>query len=564
MYQISTGKFFNDDMKVIHKGQFVFFTNVSTFRAFSNSSPDFTVESLELGDVSCYLVSYVLITEKHPVVARAGDTDYVDQFLRIWAMYFNCIAKRYREEVVRLCREKRVSSFDDKVAFEYSPQTVRLAKNIAPEELSGFAAFSRALVGSSREHYKSALAAMRAIDDSKQIVASNFDLAYSMIVYALESLSQRHDGYVPIWEDFDGDMKSKIDNKLSLVQADISNSLRDILIAGKQFKLRKRFEVFIESNLGSEFYRKNLGGSNRTLRRILLKRCLKNLYELRSGYVHELRPLDVMLSSPGQASSDYLIRFDEPYLTYTGLLRLAREVLIRFVDKPEAEKEKIHWSTEISGSIVLEIGGREWISDPDRFDQKRSKYWLSGALDLIANKTLRHQHAVCEKIMREFDNYKDENRGPAINYLWLYNAVLQEKMAGWTEFIEPRVQWVESGIYPYFVISHLCGRFDVEKNSDGDREDVDLSDFLSEYQAYDSQRFHKNGFSASAISESLLLCAAVNYAVTHDDREHYQLLRDTLADNLEGRQDALELIDFGDRLKEIEFTKLWGILCGEG
>lgn len=563
MYQISTGKFFDEDMKVIHKGQFVFYTNISIFRPFVNSSPDFTIESLELGDVSCYLVSYVLITEDHPVVARAGDTDYVDQFLRIWAMYFNCIAKRYREEVVRLCKEKRVSSFDDNNAFEYSPETVRLAKNITPVELSGFADFSRALVGSSRESYKSAIAAMRAIDDSKQIVASNFDLAYSMIVYALESLSQRHDGYVPVWGDFDGDMKSKIDKQLSLMPIDISDAVRNILIDGKQFKLRKRFEAFIENNLGFEFYRKNLGGSNRTLRRIHLKRCLKNLYELRSGYVHELRPLDVMLSSPGQASSDYLIRFGEPYLTYTGLLRLAREVLLNFVDEPEAEIEKINWSTEISGSLLVEIGGREWISDPDRFDQKIAKHWLSAALDLIANKTLPHQHAVCERIMREFDSYKDENRGPAINYLWLYNAVLKEKMAGWSEFIEPRVQFVESGIYPYFVISHLCGRFDVEKNTDGERQEIDLNDFLKDYQAYDAQRFHKNGFSASAISESLLLCAAVNCAVTYEDGERYQLLRDMLADNLEGRQDALDLVDFGDSLKEIEFTKLWDVLLNE-
>lgn len=563
MYQISTGKFFDEDLKVIHKGQFVFFTNISTFRPFKNSTPEFTIESLELGDVSCYLVSYVLITEAHPVVIRAGDTDYVDQFLRIWAMYFNCIAKRYREEVVRLCREKRVSSFEGNIAFEYSPETVRLAKQISPVELSDFADFSRALVGSSREHFKSVIAAMRAIDDSKQIVASNFDLAYSMIVYALESLSQRHDGYVPVWDDFDGDMKSKIDEQLGLVQADIANAVRKILINGKQFKLRKRFEAFIENNLGVEFYRENLGGSNRTLRRIQLKRCLQNLYELRSGYVHELRPLDVMLSSPGQASSDYLIRFDEPYLTYTGLLRLAREVLIRFVDKSEAGAEKINWSTEISGSLIVELGGREWMSDPDRFDQRRAKLWLSTALDLIAHKTLPHQHAVCKKIMREFDKYKDENRGPAINYLWLYNAFLEEKVTGWSEFIESRAHFVEGGIYPYFVLSHLCGRFDVEKNTEGERELVDLSDFMKEYRSYDAQRFHKNGFSASAVSESLLLCAAVNCAATYGDDERYQLLRDMLADNLEGRQDALELIDFGDRLQEVEFTKLWDVLISE-
>lgn len=50
------------------------------------------------------MVNYILLTEKPDkieagVVTRAGDQDYIQQFILIWEFYFDCVARLEKESV---------------------------------------------------------------------------------------------------------------------------------------------------------------------------------------------------------------------------------------------------------------------------------------------------------------------------------------------------------------------------------------------------------------------------------------------------------------------------------
>lgn len=74
-----------------------------------------------------------------------------------------------------------------------------------------------------------------------------------------------------------------------------------------------------------------------------MERALKNAYNIRSRYAHALK-LIIDQSAVDNISkvSDYFRNNREPYLTYSGLLRVMKYVVIEFVgQKEKVERESI-------------------------------------------------------------------------------------------------------------------------------------------------------------------------------------------------------------------------------
>lgn len=353
MFQISTGKFFKKEKQRKHDEKFVFYSNVQTFQNISIDSPKILIEQVESGALSCFVVSYQLITEEHPLIIKCGEQDFIQQFLLVWSFFFDCIAKNHKEIVQKICREKKSSSYDKQTTAEISPKTVTLGRRLEAKEINEFILFISNLVSTDRHTYKSIISALKIIDDAKETISTNFDLAYSTMVYAVESLSQKHDGYVPDWNDYHDDVRRKINPVLNQVDKEKSDIIKKALIEGKQFRLRKRLETFVLENLTHSYFKEYLGDNTNTMRTSFLKRCLSNLYQLRSSFVHELKPLDVMLSSPHSPASDYIMLFGEPYFTYSGLNRTIREIIINFIKKRISdESEIIEWAKETSSVVT--------------------------------------------------------------------------------------------------------------------------------------------------------------------------------------------------------------------
>jgi hypothetical protein len=198
MLQISTGKFFEEEKQRKHNEKFVFYSNIQLFQEISISSPEIKVEQVESGDLSCFVVSYTLITEEHPIIIKCGEQDFIEQFLLIWSFYFDCIAKVQKEVVYKICREKKSSSSDRQTTSEISPRTVSLGRRIKSNESIEFISYFNTLMTTNRNTFRSIVAALKIIDDAKETISTNFDLAYSTMVYAIESLSQKHDNYTDL------------------------------------------------------------------------------------------------------------------------------------------------------------------------------------------------------------------------------------------------------------------------------------------------------------------------------------------------------------------------------
>ncbi|QIZ78746.1 hypothetical protein [Ferrimonas lipolytica] len=520
MLQISTGKFFDDENMRKHDDKFVFYSNVILPINLETVSPLISVEQVESGSVSCYVVSYQLITEVDPIIVKCGNQDFIAQFILAWAFYFDCVAKTQKELVQKICREKKVSTYDQAAAAEISPKTVELGKRISLEEMNAFKCFLDSLMNVNRSCYKSTIAAIKIIDDAKETLSMNFDLGYSTLVYALESLSQKHDGYVPEWNHYDDSIRRKIEPIFNEMEEGHSNSIKESLIEGKQFKLRKRFESFINNNLDEQFFKEYLGENAKTLRRSYLQRCLLNLYQLRSSFVHELKPLDVMLSSPHSPLSDYIVRFGEPYFTFTGINRLARAVIINFLNKNSTnDVETIFWTRETSSVVIAEMCASTWIHNPQSFNENKINKWFTEYINMLNRKNVVEQQKIMNKIKEDFDRYKKPFRSPAIHYYWLYNANHNHSESSWQKFMEKHHIYTGNSFHFFVVIVYLYRKLSF-LNNEGEVP-ADLDDFDTAYSEYNKKRFHKSGLSLSAFTEAALLCAAANNALEKRDLSRF-------------------------------------------
>lgn len=343
-----------------------------------------------------------------------------------------------------------------------------------------------------------------------------------MLVYAIESLSQKHDGYSATWEDFDDDVRTKLESAFLGLKIEQQEQIKSALISGKQFRLRKRFESFVEKHLDDSFFAQHLGKDALTLRKGLLRRCFFNLYQLRSSFVHELKPIDVMLSRPHSAQSDYLLRFGEPYLTFTGLNRVIRAIVINFASHNHSDKvEKINWTHETSSVIFAEFDSSCWIQNPDGFAEDRANKWFTAYLSELERSSVTNQSEIMDKITKIFDSAKGINKKPILHYYWLYNAIHTKKEeAGWIEFIRKREVNVGGCIHYYTVLTHLYGKL-IEHTDKGSKP-VDLDEFDLVVSQYNSSRFHKNGLLLPYRTESALYCCAANVALECQDESRYK------------------------------------------
>ncbi|MCL0525789.1 hypothetical protein M3A01_23150, partial [Klebsiella pneumoniae] len=259
MFQISAGGFFDSHKIEKHEGTFVFYSNVDVFFPVQNELPFFKVKQVSHDGVNCYVVNYILLTEKPDkieagVVTRAGDQDYIQQFILIWEFYFDCVARLEKESVKKICAQSNFNKNHSKIVLEIAPHLVEINRPISSEDVNGFLGFVQDVVSIKRLAFKSVMAALKIISDSKESLSTNFDLTYSMLVYALESLSQRNDNYQSRWDDYDQKMKAELELVFENLPYEDSVKIKNILIGGKQFKLQKRFKDFITSNIGDEYF----------------------------------------------------------------------------------------------------------------------------------------------------------------------------------------------------------------------------------------------------------------------------------------------------------------------
>lgn len=513
MFQISAGVFFEESEIEKHEGTFVFYSNVDVFFPIENETPSFKVKKVSHDGVNCYVVDYILLTEKPErieagTVIRAGDQDYIQQFILLWEFYFDCVARLEKESVKKICAQANFNKHYSKIAFEVAPYLVEINRNISNEAIGGFKGFVNDVVSIERTAFKSVIAALKIISDSKESLSTNFDLTYSMLVYALESLSQRNDKYHSCWDDYDQKTKADLELVFENISPEDVEVIKNTLVRDKQFKLQKRFKHFILENIEDDyFYEKGKS----PIRNSFINRGLDNLYKIRSSFVHELKPLDAMLSQAHKPIGDCLIIFGEPYFSYSGLLRLLNHVIRSFCRKNRSDKkESINWVMETSGVMVMEVSAIHWLWNPDSFKAEYVAKWYGEYLNMLNLVSVTNLQSIMRKIETVYDQSKREYKNGLLSFYYLYNLIHNRDDEKWGEFANKRDAILIDDMYWYSGCLYLYESLVNDPNLLVDSEV--LGKFTVCFNEYNKNKFKKNHLNLPAMTEvGMLVCAANSY-----------------------------------------------------
>ncbi len=380
-----SGKFFGEGERYAFEGRGILYSNMSWVRAVETRAG--TLEPVDAygSEVSSYVLSYVNQIEKEPAggVVRVGDPEIVEQFGWLCMVWFEAFFDGDKQNVVVNCREKPAHAGDYYVGSKFARPYLSTERRITEEDEQGFVRFVDKVIGLPRRDYLSVVSFLQTLSHALHVLRQNLDLAYSMLVYALESLSQGRSGYLPRWEDYDPRVKNRLDPILDELVPKTSKAIRDALLENAHLKLQQRFLDFTVSHIPDKFFIEDARRVERPVRRSELERALKNAYRARSNYVHELLPLIHQLKTSGIADGEVFEWDNKPYLTFNGLLRVARTVVLDFVQKqPYLEGEEYDWVSELPGRVTMKWAGQYWIGQHEGYSVDRSAEWLSAFLSV--------------------------------------------------------------------------------------------------------------------------------------------------------------------------------------
>ena len=223
-------------------------------------------------------------------------------------------------------------------------------------------------------------------------LADDHELAYTLLVVSIESLAQDFDNFQPQWADYDQRKRIAIDQALAGGDEDLAERVRQALLATEHVALGRRFREFALDYLESSYFRQEAQGLTNPAGRTDLEVALRQAYNLRSGYIHELVELPAILKMPGFGDTTSLDR--QVKLTFQGLARLARHVIATFIQRqPKVYREEYDYRLEQPGVARIELEPRYWVGHTDNLHHNAGRRRLEGFLKQATACLLEEQGA---------------------------------------------------------------------------------------------------------------------------------------------------------------------------
>ena len=232
------------------------------------------------------------------------------------------------------------------------------------------------------------LAAMRAIRSyvtGLHQLADNYELAYTLLVVSIEALEQEFDDFQPIWQDYDQRKRLAMDKALAGADEQLATRVRETLLETEHCALSRRFREFAVDHLRPSYFRAEAHGLANPAERADLDSALRQAYNLRSRYIHELRELPKILTLPVPGDTVEVPFGHEVLLTFQGLSRLARHVITTFIRRqPKVDREEYDYSQERAGILQMQMAPQYWIGDVADLDRDSGRERLEGFLKQVS------------------------------------------------------------------------------------------------------------------------------------------------------------------------------------
>lgn len=431
MLQISTGKFYGD--KPVHEkiGYGILYSNYEW-----SSSIETCVGTLEPVDHSGNVKSYIFkFTNRLPQggnLVSTGDHEIIEQFKLLFSFYFKCIADHEKDLILKHCRENKLNMNDPHTPFEIAGRNFKNEIRGKEEEVAGFKVFLKRIVFLERKKYNKLLQCLKAYNNSLLVLNDNFELAYSLLIYCLESMSQSFDNYEPTWADYNNQTKLALEKEFVKLDKESADSIKSILLEESHLKLQQRFIRFIKSHISNEFYTSEAKEITQPIRVSNLDVILKNAYSLRSKYVHSLEGIIDELKNKRMAQGEFLYLKGSPYLTYRGLLRLTHYIILSFFTSQEVfEKEDYPWEQELPNSYDIKIYNPKILNDTQNFDpSKVLDIFMTFLNDLETTiydaEPLTHSNELMEMYIEKIPQAKKSEKLIMKAHILMYNLHLEE------------------------------------------------------------------------------------------------------------------------------------------
>jgi hypothetical protein len=380
MLQIISGKFFRTPDRHAFEAYGILYSNVAIWT--SVETPVATIHPVDPhGSVARYVVSYTNQIEKGAGPIRTGDSEIIDQLALLASFGFRGFFSPSRNEVEQVCRAQRATS-GDYVPSQLVDRFCDPRVTAENEDISRFKAFVDSAIGLRRGTYVEIIEYLKNFVGSLRAIDENLDLAYSMLIYGLEALSQRFSKFEPTWEGIEAKVRDRIDSILTDDPARLA-AVREALLQSMPTRIQERLVAFIQGSLPDDYFiGVGLKGRNLPLRYSDLRRAVRNAYRVRSGFVHELKRGKQLNAT--FAEWDVLKRQNEPLLSFRGLARMAEAVARHVVATQEKVlSEDVDWQSGLPGRVTAELAPQYWIWRADVFRPQHARQRLSGFLSQL-------------------------------------------------------------------------------------------------------------------------------------------------------------------------------------
>jgi hypothetical protein len=432
MLQIISGKFFKTEEVFKTPSKAVIYSNY-----FWNQSIETCVGTLEpidtYSEIKTYIFHYTNQIEKDShqkgfQLVKVGDPVIVQQFMLICSFGLQAIFSTDRDEVEKLCRRNSKHLTERYQPSDFLQRFFETKINGIQTDVGVFIEIIKRIIGLKRDTYKAVINGLYNLFNSFSNLTTNIESSYSSLVYCLESFSQSFDGFLPEWEDYNQNIRQNLEGIFEEINVDAANEIKAILLENANLRLQKRFVEFVKHNVSNDYFVEEAYEIKSPLKKSELRQVLLNAYDLRSKFVHELKPLLKHLTLPDINKGEVFTWEHNVYITYNGLTRLTLHVIKNFIyDQEYLEKEEYDWRSDLPGSIDFYLSPEYWIGIKENFTPKR---YLEGLIRLIVNSLhtgelkIPNMDSVLELIEETINTTKKKNKHPMLVFYLIFNDFL--------------------------------------------------------------------------------------------------------------------------------------------
>lgn len=291
-------------------------------------------------------------------IATTGQ-DLMNDLSHVLSFYFGGLCTTSHSFASQLLNDKKVSGNANRdFIYRFFDDRVLVRK----EQISEFQSFFSKLVNSPRKHYEKAIQAIRRFVTASIRISDDLDAAYTLFVASIESLAQDQNDSEVGWGDVDLRKRQGLDKILRTLDEHTAHLIRTEIINHEHLALSRKFLATAMNSLDRDFYN-NKGKNFRLAGENEIRIAIKNAYNLRSKYVHALKPLPSEISTPHTLS--YCTDVDnKPHLTFNGLSAVNRKVILKYIDDmPHCDKESLDTMRFTPGVVYAQMSEIYWMHD---------------------------------------------------------------------------------------------------------------------------------------------------------------------------------------------------------